>query len=164
MSAAAFQAEKNSTMRPQSSNPLQKAAESSCRIIPTIQKIKIKSKYATRQLELQKISAEILETAKSHNLPIILGAQLGRGMGKKEVLRLDNLREAGDIENDAKLVLGIWNQAKEEADSKEGFFKNRLVDLELVILKNRNGASNQSIFLEFDKPLSTLREKSKGLT
>ena len=84
--------------------------------IDYIQKIKIKYKYPTRQLELQKISAEILETAKSYNLPIILGAQFGRGAGKKEVLRLDNLREAGDIENDSKLVLGLWNQAKDEGN------------------------------------------------
>ncbi len=129
--------------------------------IDYIQKIKIKYKYPTRQLELQKISSEILETAKSQNLPIVLGAQLGRGTGKKEVLRLDNLREAGDIENDAKLVLGIWNQAKDEADSRDEMQKGRIVDLEFVVLKNRNGPSNQSIFLEFDKPLSMLKEKIK---
>ncbi len=129
--------------------------------IDYIQKIKIKYKYPTRQLELQKISSEILETAKSQNLPIVLGAQLGRGTGKKEVLRLDNLREAGDIENDAKLVLGIWNQAKDEADSKDEMQKGRTVDLEFVVLKNRNGPSNQSVFLEFDKPLSLLKEKIK---
>jgi replicative DNA helicase len=112
-------------------------------------------------MELQKISETILETAKANNIPIILGAQLGRGTGKKEVLRLDNLREAGDIENDAKLVLGIWNQAKEDADSKDESLKSRKVDLEIVILKNRNGPSNQSAFLEFDRALSTIGEKSK---
>lgn len=126
-----------------------------------IQKVKIKYKYPTRQLELQKISSEILETAKSCNLPIILGAQLGRGGTKKEVLRLDNLREAGDIENDSKLVIGIWNQSKDESEGKDSTYKGRIVDLELVVLKNRNGSSNQSILLDFDKPLSTLREKPK---
>ena len=128
--------------------------------IDYIQKIKIKSKHPTRQLELQKISEAILETAKSNNLPIILGAQLGRGTGKKEVLRLDNLREAGDIENDSKLVIGIWNQSKEDENSAQ----SRKVDLELVILKNRNGPSNQSIFLEFDRPLSALNEKTQNET
>jgi len=129
--------------------------------IDYIQKIKIKYRFPTRQLELQKISAEILEAAKIHHLPIVLGAQLGRGVGKKEVLRLDNLREAGDIENDAKLVLGIWNQAKEEADGRQETFKGRISDIEFVVLKNRNGPSNQSVFLEFDRPLSMLREKIK---
>lgn len=124
--------------------------------IDYIQKIKIKTKHPTRQLELQKISEAILESAKSNNLPIILGAQLGRGMGKKEVLRLDNLREAGDIENDSKLVIGIWNQSKEEENGAQ----NRKTDLELVLLKNRNGPANQSVILEFDRPLSLLSEKS----
>ena len=128
--------------------------------IDYIQKIKFRGKSSTRQLELQKISESILETAKFNSVPIILGAQLGRGNTKSEVLRLDNLREAGDIENDAKLVLGIWNGAKEIADSKGDSFMSRMVELDLVVLKNRNGPSNQTISLVFDRPLSTLKEKS----
>ncbi len=128
--------------------------------IDYIQKIKFRGKSSTRQLELQKISESILETAKFNSVPIILGAQLGRGSTKSEVLRLDNLREAGDIENDAKLVLGIWNGAKESADAKGDSSMNRMVDLDLVVLKNRNGPSNQTISLVFDRPLSTLKEKS----
>lgn len=128
--------------------------------IDYIQKIKFRGKSSTRQLELQKISETILETAKFNSVPIILGAQLGRGATKSEVLRLDNLREAGDIENDAKLVLGIWNGAKESADAKGDSSMNRMVDLDLVVLKNRNGPSNQTISLVFDRPLSTLKEKS----
>lgn len=126
-----------------------------------IQKVKIKHRHPTRQMELQKISEAILEMAKANNLPIVLGAQLGRGMSKKDVLRLDNLREAGDIENDAKLVVGIWNQAKEDADSRDESLKTRKVDIELTVLKNRNGPSNQSIILEFDRALSTINEKTK---
>jgi replicative DNA helicase len=129
--------------------------------IDYIQKVKIRHKYSTRQLELQKISESILETALTCKVAIVLGAQLGRGAGKKEVLQLANLREAGDLENDASLVLGIWNQAKEEADSKDQMLTSRKVDLEIIVLKNRKGPSNQSIFLEFDRPLSTLNEKQK---
>lgn len=129
--------------------------------IDYVQKIKIKQKLSTRQLELQKISEAVLESAKFNSLPIILGAQFGRATTKKEVLRLDNLREAGDIENDAKLVLGIWNEAKELSDTKDETLKSRKVDLEFSVLKNRNGSSNQSIILEFDRPLCTLNEKTK---
>lgn len=127
--------------------------------IDYIQKIKFKGRSSTRQLELQKISETILETAKFNSVPIILGAQFGRGNTKQEVLRLDNLREAGDIENDAKLVLGIWNEAKEKSEIKGESLMGRTVDLELLVLKNRNGPANQSISLVFDRPLSTLREK-----
>lgn len=127
--------------------------------IDYIQKIKFKGKSSTRQLELQKISEMILETAKFNSVPIILGAQLGRGSTRQEVLRLDNLREAGDIENDAKLVLGIWNESKEKAEIKGEALMGRNVDLDILVLKNRNGLANQNISLVFDRPLSTLREK-----
>jgi len=128
--------------------------------IDYIQKIKFRGKASTRQLELQKISESILEIAKFNSVPIILGAQLGRGNTKSEVLRLDNLREAGDIENDAKLVLGIWNASKENVEMNRDSSMGRMVDLDLVVLKNRNGPSNQTISLVFDRPLSTLKEKS----
>lgn len=127
--------------------------------IDYIQKIKFKGRASTRQLELQKISETILETAKFNSVPIIMGAQFGRGINRQEVLRLDNLREAGDIENDAKLVLGIWNESKERAESRGETLTGRTVDLDLVVLKNRNGYSNQSISLIFDRPLSKLNEK-----
>lgn len=128
--------------------------------IDYIQKVKFKGKVSTRQLELQKISETILEAAKFHSVPIILGAQLGRGNTRSEVLRLDNLREAGDIENDANLVMGIWNESKESIESKGEKFCKRVVDLDFVLLKSRNGPSNQMISLEFDRPLSTLKEKA----
>ena len=127
--------------------------------IDYIQKVKFRGKASTRQIELQKISETILETAKFHSVPIILGAQFGRGNTKAEVLRLDNLREAGDIENDANLVLGIWNESKETPDHKGDRFSKRVVDLDIVLLKSRNGPSNQTVSLEFDKPLFTLKER-----
>jgi len=54
-------------------------------------------------------------------------------------------------------VIGIWNQSKED----EGSAHKRKVEIELVLLKNRNGPANQSVFLEFDKPLSLLNDKPK---
>lgn len=128
--------------------------------IDYMQKIKFRGKSTSRQLELQKISETILETAKSNSVPIILGAQLGRGSTKSEVLRMDNIREAGDIENDAKVILGIWNGEKESTEIKGESAMNRLVDIDLAVIKNRNGRSNHTIPLVFDRPLSTLKEKS----
>lgn len=127
--------------------------------IDYMQKVKFRGKASSRQLELQKISETILEAAKFYSIPIILGAQLGRGNTKAEVLRMDNIREAGDIENDSKVILGIWNEAKEAADTK-GMPLSRMVDFDLVVLKNRNGLSNHTVSLTFDRPLSTLKEKS----
>lgn len=126
--------------------------------IDYIQKIKIKSKYTTRQLEVQKISESILEAAKTYSLPIILGAQLGRDKDSKNKIRLDNLREAGDIENDANLVIAINNEAMDKAQSENKKLTDRTVNLKLHILKNRNGAVNEEVSMIFDRPLLKISE------
>ncbi|MBF0402296.1 MAG: hypothetical protein HQL90_16220, partial [Magnetococcales bacterium] len=135
--------------------------------IDYIQKIKSDGKFGTRQLELQDISVRLLDCAKSLSLPIILGAQLGRdpnaGKGKpekiaKRVVRLDNLREAGDIEQDANLVLGVWNEAMEEAQDTGTTLRDNDVDIDIMVLKNRNGAVNEKATLTFHSPTLKISE------
>lgn len=127
--------------------------------IDYIQKIKIKGRYQTRQIEIQKISERILETAKGLSIPIILGAQLGRDPQHSDKVRLDNLREAGDIEQDANLVLGLFNPAMEKAQENGEFIKGDEVDLKVIVLKNRNGLVNEETALTFNRPLLTIRDK-----
>jgi DNA primase catalytic core len=127
--------------------------------IDYIQKVKIKGKFGTRQLELQKVSETLLETAKSQSVPIILGAQLGRDSGSSNKVRLDNLREAGDIEQDANLVLGIYNEAMERLQFDESIPIEQKVDLKVVVLKNRNGAVNRTLTFEFERPTLKITEK-----
>ncbi len=128
--------------------------------IDYIQKVKIKGKYGTRQLELQKISEKILETAKTLSLPIVLGCQLGRDKEKRDKVRLDNLREAGDIEQDAHLVIGLYNEAMEKAQDNNEILRDREVELKATILKNRNGSVNDEVSLVFDRPILKIREKT----
>lgn len=131
--------------------------------IDYIQKVKIKGIYQTRQLELQKISERILETAKELSLPIILGARLGRDRDRKDKVSLDNLGEAGDIEQDANLVIGLYNEAMEKAQDEDRLLEEREVSLELAILKNRNGIMNEKTTLTFDRPILTIKDrKYKG--
>jgi DNA primase catalytic core len=127
--------------------------------IDYIQKIKIKGRYGIRQLELQKISGQILEAAKCFSLPVILGAQLGRDKDRANKVKLDNLRESGDIEQDANLVLGIYNESLEKAQQENEVLTDRVVDLKLTVLKNRNGAVNQTATLSFDRPILTIMDK-----
>lgn len=116
--------------------------------IDYIQKIKIKSSYGIhRQVELQKISEKILEAARNLKIPILLGAQLGRDPQSKNKVRMDNMRESGDIEQDANLMLGIFNPAVEAqqaggngASDTRG--KER-VPITVAVMKNRNGPVNQ---------------------
>ena len=95
---------------------------------------------------VQGISALVRDLAVKTNLPIIAGAQLNRRAldktGTKKfdlsmVLRPEFLREAGDLEQDANLILGLYNNTvgPSEENGAEG------VDsaFSVSILKNRNG-------------------------
>lgn len=130
--------------------------------IDYIQKIKPPAgSYSTRQIELAKISEKILETAIAAKLPILLGAQLGRpdkNRRESSAIRLDNLREAGDIEQDANLVLGLYNEAMAKAEEGKEEEKPE-VKLELHILKNRDGeVSQKPIELTFNRPILAIEE------
>ena len=134
--------------------------------IDYIQKIKSDGNFKIRQLELQDISGRLLDCAKSLSLPIILGAQLGRsqstGRGSQKncgnVVRLDNLREAGDIEQDANLVLGVWNEAMETAQESGTMLKDNDPKIDIMVLKNRNGAVNEKANITFHRPILKIRE------
>ncbi len=127
--------------------------------IDYFQKVKIKRKFNTRQLEIQKISEQILETAKSLSLPIILGAQVNREVKSLRDLTLDKLREAGDLEQDASLILGLYNNAMERTEEDKDEEKNPVVDLNLIILKNRDGIVNENIDLFFNTPILTISDE-----
>jgi len=129
--------------------------------IDYIQKIKAKGKYPTRQVEIQKISERILEAAKGLSIPVIMGAQFGREKERTDKVRLDNLREAGDIEQDANLVLGLFNPAMEKAQAGEPTELMDRVDLKLTILKNRNGLVNVEETLTFNRPVLQIQERTK---
>ena len=142
-----------------------------------IQKIKFNGKADNRTIELKKVSERILEGAKGLHLPIALGAQLGRdketekkgaGNGGEpsktkpgRPVRLDNLRECGDIEQDANLVLGLHNSAFEKAEAA-GTKANlsEPVDVTVTVLKNRNGGGvNRYVTLEFNGAINTFKDK-----
>lgn len=134
--------------------------------IDYLQKVKIKGQYQTRQIEIQKISERLLETAKGLSLPIILGVQLGRDKEHADKVRLDSLRESGDLEQDANLVIGLYNEAMQKAQEREQTLEQTLkqkeVYLRLTILKNRNGVVNEDVTLRFDRPTLTIWEGEKG--
>lgn len=111
-----------------------------------------------RYLELKRVSELLLEQAVTCDVPIILGAQLGRSPGDKEKVRLDNLRESGDIEQDANLVLGLWNEtvAKIEDGDQE---PNQEVPVQISVLKNRNGVAGVKAYLQLLRPALKLKDQ-----
>jgi replicative DNA helicase len=105
-----------------------------------------------RQLEISEISGGIKSLAKELNVPIIVAAQLNRNPENrtgdaKGRPRLADLRESGAIEQDADVVGLLYREkyyadTEQEKDDTQG-------RAELLIAKQRNGPSGQSVKLTF---------------
>ncbi len=143
------------------------------------QRIKFGGKYENERVKIARISESLRETATRLDIPLIVGCQLNRENAKAKP-QLDNLKEAGNLEEDANVVLGLYNWKtaidKEKADedsTKDGTKKKKLknckgddisindrtIDFEVHILKNRNGVINESALLSFDAPILKIKEK-----
>lgn len=134
--------------------------------IDYLQKIPLEGSASQRYVEIKQASEALRQAAVACNIPIIAGAQLGRSSapqlssGKKDKPkeielkrpRLENLRESGDIEQDASLVLAIFNEDAERQDisgAKE-VYTGKKDTIELIVLKNRLGKSNGNCWLNFN--------------
>lgn len=125
-----------------------------------------------RVSEVGEISAGLKQAAKDEEVCIVLLAQLNRMLESREDKRpgLSDLRESGDLEQDADVVAFIHREAyfiekspgarKGEADAVAKFeaVKN---DAELILGKNRAGPT-KTIHLWCDVACSTLSAKAKG--
>ena len=131
-----------------------------------IQKIPLQKSQTQRYLDIKGVSEMLLKQAVTHNLPVLLGAQLGRDQGTRNTqakIRLDNLRESGDIEQDANLVLGLYNEVVEKMEDGDAIQHVR-EDLQIYILKNRGGTTGKKISLTFNRPVLTIKDKQTSST
>ena len=114
--------------------------------IDYIQKVSLLSpaQGGQRYLDIKRVSEILLRQAVSLDIPIILGAQLGRDKQGSNKVRLDNLRESGDIEQDANLVLGLYAEAMELEAQDIKVKRDPETSIKISILKNRNGEPGRS--------------------
>jgi len=123
--------------------------------IDYIQRMRAEAKTEGMRTKIAHISDTVLQTAKDTGLPIILGAQLNRATldSKEGKPKLDNLKEAGNLEEDANTVLSVYNESREKDKDAEGidYRGERTVTLEIKALKNREGEVNRQCSLLFDK-------------
>jgi replicative DNA helicase len=82
-----------------------------------------------RQLELQEICGQLRMTAVNTGLPLIFGAQFNREVKQEGDIDSDKLRQAGDIEQEANLVIGLWDRKY----TKEGKRKQKGKEQEEII-------------------------------
>lgn len=118
--------------------------------IDYVQKLTTEEERVNRQQEIQRICHTLLSTTLDKRVAtsIILGAQVNRNVTSFDTLTLDNMREAGDIEQDANLVLGVWNDQAGEIDwllAKLGELKEKekMCNLELNDLGGKRIDTNK---------------------
>jgi replicative DNA helicase len=112
-----------------------------------------KLKTANRVQELSQITRSLKTIAREFNVPIIGLSQLSRNVenriDKKPIL--SDLRESGSIEQDADLVLMLYQnklQTPTQNHQSENIKNNNIV--ELIIAKHRNGPIG-NVKLKFDE-------------
>jgi DNA primase catalytic core len=124
-----------------------------------IQRMSTAKQTQDKRTEIAHISDQLLQIAKGTGLPLILGAQLNRAGASSTDKRpsLENLKEAGNLEEDANLVLSVYNESAEK-EAADGGTWGREVTLELRALKNRDGAPNKKAELTLDSLTGKVKE------
>ena len=119
-------------------------------VIDYLQLIKADKSFANRASEVGEVSKAIKGLAMELNVPIILLSQLSRGVESRDVKepQLSDLRESGDIEQDASNVIFIWNMSEDKKCKG------------MSVAKNRQGELTK-IGLEFDGEHMEFRERQE---
>lgn len=100
------------------------------------------SKLDNRVNEVGYISWSMKRLAMQMNIPVITLSQLNRGVEGRSSRKpkLSDLRESGNIEQDANVVIALYRD--EDFEDNEGEMPP-VIPTQLVVLKNRNGALGQ---------------------
>ena len=111
--------------------------ELDCIIIDYLQLVRADTRYQSRASEVGAISKAIKALAMELNVPIIALSQLNRTSEMRETKEptMGELREAGDIEQDASIIILLWNLDNEDK-SRKG----------LKVDKNRQGELGKIVY------------------
>jgi replicative DNA helicase len=128
-----------------------------------------------RVYEIGEITAGLRVIAKRLAICVVLAVQLNRGVENREDKRpsLADLRESGDIENDADVVLMVYREAyylrrdlRNATGDKAEELSLRLEgcenDLEILVPKNRNGDGEAMVKAFCDIGRSAVRPAYRG--
>ena len=109
----------------------------------------VNSKIDNRAQELSQITRALKNMAREFNIPIIALSQLSRNVENRVNQKplLSDLRESGSIEQDADLVLMLYQSDRNDINLD---YQNSSKIIDLIIAKQRNGPTG-NLQLKFDK-------------
>jgi replicative DNA helicase len=117
-------------------------------------------KNTNRQQQIGEISRELKITSKELNIPIIALSQLSREVEKRAngTPQLSDLREAGDIEQDADMVMFLYGHSEDQVRMEP----DKANEIYVKIAKHRNGGLDNIQFY-YDKDYQTFSDKGKAV-
>lgn len=151
-------------------------------IVDHLQKMRQEGRAENRRIEIGDITNGLAALAKEIGVPVVLVSQLSRAVEQREDKRpsLGDLRESGDIEQDADLVIFVYRRsyyldrdkvARRLGESEDAFTKREVEHsrqsaewknrAELIIDKNRSGRIG-TVEVFFDGETATLLDEHKG--
>lgn len=129
-------------------------------IIDYLQLLKSDVKYSNRTSEVGAISKAIKAIAMDLNIPVIVLSQLNRVSELRETKEptMAELREAGDIEQDASVIILMWNLTEDRKVKGLKVDKNRQGENGKVVLKFKGDLMQ---FVESKETVKQVEEWSK---
>jgi replicative DNA helicase len=120
--------------------------------------IRDKQRHENRRIEMGHFSRSLKELAKDLNVPIVCLCQLNRSCEDRSDKRplLADLRETGDIEQDAHMVWFLYRESVYEENSNPE-------SAEVLIRKNRGGKIG-SVRLTFKKEITSFKDYYQSAT
>lgn len=127
-------------------------------VVDYLQLIKPDKEYGNRVAEVGNISKTLKALAMELNVPVIALSQLSRKTDETKEPELADLRESGDIEQDASTVILMWNISDDRKYNGLKVAKNRQGTLGKIALEFKG---ENMTFIESDKDLKTLEKELK---
>lgn len=106
-------------------------------VIDYLQLLKSRNKFSNREQEVADISRRLKLLSKELDIPIVALCQLNRETEKRRRPLLADLRESGSLEQDADNVIFLYVEEEDKV-------KNRVIDVQTIVAKQRNGPTRNS--------------------
>ena len=131
-------------------------AERGCRLV-VIDQLDLFSDDGDEYERVTKMSRQLKRIAKACGVAILCMVQLSRKVEERRNKRplLSDLRQSGQLEQDADAVWGIYRAAYYDAKNDDPYFKQHT---ELLLLKGRDTGAGATIHLRFEEEYTRFRD------